>query len=164
MSFEWQDGDFDDVVAIMSTPIEGIDESVPVPQEEDDWDDFFEDEDGEDLLAALDAALDEVEEEQRIEEVREIASPTHDRAEMSPTYESAYQSSIRRLMGERSRPLPTPMEARRKAPVLDAGLNDLLQGSLERERRSMEHRRAHPWHCSQVLSARGLRVVSAKVF
>jgi hypothetical protein len=107
--------------------------------------------DDDDLLAQLDAALDEIEEEARIEAAREVAAPSWDVSEIfSPSAEMSYRGIIDVFMGRRSRDLPRPEHGRRRrSPARDPELGELLGASMARARSSLERRRAKVWVCSR---------------
>jgi hypothetical protein len=107
--------------------------------------------DDDDLLAQLDAALDEIEEEARIEAVREVAAPSWDVDEIfAPSIEMSYRGIIDGFLGRRSRDLPRPEHRRsRRLPARDPDLSELLGASMARARSSLEKRRAKVWVCSR---------------
>src|SRR5687767_14861414 len=106
--------------------------------------------DEDDLLAALDEALDELEAEQKIEAAREAASPAWDISEIvAPSNEALYRGIIDAFMGRRSRDLPRPdHHGRRRSSALNQDLSGLLGASMARARSSLERRRAKVWVCS----------------
>ena len=112
------------------------------------WDDdplfgFDDDDDGDDLLAALDEALDEVEAEARIELARSLACPQFDALELFPFADTAYRSAIAGFMGVR-RGLRAPRYSQliRANTVHNPELSALLQYNLQRSRAFVERRRA----------------------
>jgi hypothetical protein len=116
--------------------------------------------DEDDLLAALDEALDELEAEQKIEAAREAASPAWDSLEITPSNEEMVRAIIDGFLGRR-RDLPRPdhhhhhhHHGRRRMSALDRDLGELLGASMARARSSLERRRARVWVCSAARSAR----------
>lgn len=105
------------------------------------------------LLAALDAALDDIEEEEKADALKSAAAPLFDVSEVFlPSPEMTYRRHIDGFMGVRSRDLPRPAK-RRKRKGVETELTDLLSSSLERARSSLEQRRAKVWVCSAGYSA-----------
>lgn len=113
--------------------------------EDDAYDDWGLEDDDDDLLEALEEALDEVEAEDALEALKERASPTRDVAELDPAPETVYRGAIDHFLG---RPRPTaPRYSQIRARTLPAtgGLELMLQDSLRRSREKIERWRIHGW-------------------
>lgn len=97
------------------------------------------------LFAALGAALDEIEAEQKLE-TREIMAPTADRVELTPALDTMYKKMTRSFICSVDPPLAvTPREAKKHGPIINAfdkSLEELLTDSLLRARHQYEQRRA----------------------
>lgn len=97
------------------------------------------------LFAALGAALDEIEAEQKLE-TREIMAPTADRVELTPALDTMYKKMTRSFICCVDPPLAvTPREAKKHGPIIhafDKSLEELLTDSLLRARHQYEQRRA----------------------
>ena len=96
-----------------------------------------------DALAALDAALAELEAE-HLAEMRELATPSQDEAELYPTWERDYQLASRDLI-QNSTPRWAPLQKRVPGRTIlsrDGDLQGLLSVSLSRAKLSLEQRRA----------------------
>ncbi len=100
---------------------------------------------GEEMFAALGAALDEIEAEER-QGKKEYMAPTKDVVEAVPGYEARYKSFTRSFIGATD-----PLLANRPKAVVrpgqlvttvDRGLEELLTISLARARHAHEQRRA----------------------
>lgn len=105
--------------------------------EEDD----FADRDAE-LFDALDAALDELADEQRIEAVREVAAPQFDALEVTPDPQTQYRDALRGFLGDRTRARAPRFTRPIRTFAANPGLNELLDDGLHRARLSREQRRA----------------------
>lgn len=108
----------------------------------------YEDED--DPLALLDAALAELEEENRAE-ARRIATPEDDVAELDPTWDRLYQEGAQNFIcADRITYAPLgPVRARGQNVVTrDRSLGELLSTSLNRARMALDQRRTG---CSEQL-------------
>lgn len=106
----------------------------------DDDDDFLDDDD---LYAALDQALDEIEQEQRVEAVKALATPEHDALEIAPAPDTLYRDQLKGMLGRHTRvraPRYTEMQVRTTAQ--DPRLNALIDDGFRRARLSREQRRA----------------------
>lgn len=109
--------------------------------EDEDEDEDLEGED--DLFDALDEALDEIEEEARIEAVRQIAIPEHDELRHHNEPERLYRDHLKHFLGGEARLVaPRYTQICRRAPVEDAQLRNLLDEGQRRARMSREQRRA----------------------
>lgn len=99
--------------------------------------------DDDDALAALDAALAELEDENRAL-AREIAAPTHDVVELEHTWDRMYQDGAAILVATDRIPLaaPPPRHFGQRPVSSDVALNHLLQMSLNRARTALEQRRS----------------------
>ncbi len=137
---------FDELKDELEEP-EGERESEPASAHPLDDELFFGfDDDGpddEELLAALDEALDEVEAEARVEYARSLACPEDDALELTPMADTAYRSAISAFLGEREPPrAPRYTQLVRTYAVRDPELGTLLQVNLHRSRANVERRRA----------------------
>lgn len=95
------------------------------------------------LFGALDEALDEIEEEARVEAVRQIAIPEHDELAVHPEPERLYRKHLQNFLGGDPRLVaPRYTQICRRAPVEDAQLRDLLEDGQRRARMSREQRKA----------------------
>ncbi len=132
------DGGFDASAVDLSSYDEGFEGGF-----DDDFGDGFGSEE-DDLFAALDAALDELEEEQRVE-TREAMVPTGDELHYFPTPQQMWVNASQDFICTDKVPKRAPRHAKKRGQRVqtqDASLQGLLNNSLNRARMALDERRS----------------------